>query len=125
MLSGIFMAKCSVTTILFEYPPGVIPVGDDFSGVPYVPIIPVVSQCCSSPFLQLSHRIQLFTMQPTPALSPTLNLATFFPTVEYDCKKVFCIVKHSCCIIHTSDGLSHPHPTPRTPKHYFAHNHFF
>src|SRR5919107_3376145 len=77
---GILMAKCSVTTMLFEYPPCVIPVGDDASGVPYVPTIPVVSQWCSSPFLQLSHFIQLLTIQPTPALSPSLNLLTFFPT---------------------------------------------
>src|SRR5579863_6121023 len=38
------------------------------------------SQYCSSPALQLAHTRQESTMQPTAAMSPSLNFSTALPT---------------------------------------------
>mmetsp|Transcript_8566 Transcript_8566/g.31869 ORF Transcript_8566/g.31869 Transcript_8566/m.31869 type:complete len:257 (+) Transcript_8566:1909-2679(+) len=82
--AGTLMAKFSFTTILFEYPPIV---GFPFGPArpycvtpPYVNVLPVAQYCSSScaQNLQLLHES---TMHPTPILSPTLNLVTFFPTL--------------------------------------------
>src|ERR1041385_360407 len=78
VLSGTCRTKCSSTTMLFEYPPKVIP-PKWLSGELYVPVKPT-SQYCSSPALQLAQVRHESTMQPTAARSPTLKRVTSLPT---------------------------------------------
>src|SRR4029077_7260039 len=74
---GTRSTNASSTTMLCEYPPYVT-LPRILSSELYVSVNPF-SQYCSSPARQLSHTRQESTMQPTAAMSPSLNFFTALP----------------------------------------------
>src|SRR5271165_3649253 len=70
--------NASSTTRLSEYPPYVTP-PRTLSSKLYVSVKPFSQYCCS-PARQLAHTRQESTMQPTAAMSPSLNFFTALPT---------------------------------------------